>query len=152
MASGWREARQLANKAGLVVAGFAKVEELIDARAGCRCFCTPPTRRPTGRPSSIANSRPLAGSNGGTATVIRELTGAEIELGHGPGKCGTCCASEGGATQRIIEGGGRLRRYRLGQEPGGGVAPQVNQIQDVHDRDERDHRQDTPRGARKPLS
>ena len=42
-------------------------------------------------------------------------------------------AAEGGSTHRLIEEARRLKRYRLGQEPGGGVPPQVNRTQDVHD-------------------
>jgi hypothetical protein len=75
----------------------------------------------------------LAGVEGKLAPVIRELTGAEMSLAIGRPNVIHAAAAEGGATHRLIEEARRIGRYRLGQEPGGDVSPQVNKQQDVHD-------------------
>ena len=63
------------------------------------------------------------GSESGPAAIVRELTGAEMSLAMGRPNVIHAAASEGGASRRIMQEARRLRRYRLGQEPGGGVPP-----------------------------
>ena len=75
----------------------------------------------------------LAGKGDGSAAAVRELTGAEMSLAMGRPNVIHAAAAEGGATRRLIEEARRLRRYRLGDQPGGDVPPQVNRTQDVHD-------------------
>src|SRR6185295_1770923 len=75
----------------------------------------------------------VAGPRCDQAAIIRELTGAEMSLAMGRPNVIHAAAAEGGATRRLIEEARRLKRYRLGQEPGGDVPPQVNRSQDVHD-------------------
>ena len=132
MARRLAEALSIANKAGLVIAGFAKVDELI-ARGQAAVVLHAADAAADGVAKLDRKFKAVAGPNGGTATVIRELTGAEMSLAMGRPNVIHAAAAEGGATHRLIEEARRLRRYRLGQEPGGGVPPQVNQIQDVHD-------------------
>ena len=132
MARRLAEALSIANKAGLVVAGFAKVEELI-VRLRAAVLLHAADGAPDGTDKLDRKFKALAGSGGGAAAFIRELTGAEMSLAMGRPNVIHAAAAEGGATRRLIEEARRLRRYRLGQEPGGGVPPQVNQPQDVHD-------------------
>ena len=132
MARRLAEALSIANKAGLVVAGFAKVEELIAAGEGGRAASRGRCRSRRG-----GETRPqiqgLAGPDERPATHRSRIDGCRIELGHGAAKCDTCCSGRGRREPAAHRRGTALRRYRLGQEPGGGVPPQVNRTQDVHD-------------------
>ena len=132
MARRLAEALSIANKAGLVVAGFAKVEELI-TRERAAVLLHAIDAATDGVAKLDRKFKAVAGTEGSPATIIRELTGAEMSLAMGRPNVIHAAAAEGGATHRLIEEARRLRRYRLGQEPGGGVPPQVNQTQDVHD-------------------
>ena len=132
MARRLAESLSIANKAGLAVAGFAKVEELITReRAAVLIHATDAAA--DGAAKLDRKFKALASPRSSPAAVIRELTGAEMSLAMGRPNVIHAAAAEGGATRRLIEEARRLRRYRLGQEPVGGVPPQVNQTQDVHD-------------------
>jgi predicted RNA-binding protein YlxR (DUF448 family) len=132
MARRLAESLSIANKAGLAVAGFAKVEELITReRAAVLIHATDAAA--DGAAKLDRKFKALASPESSPAAVIRELTGAEMSLAMGRPNVIHAAAAEGGATLRLIEEARRLRRYRLGQEPVGGVPPQVNQTQDVHD-------------------
>jgi predicted RNA-binding protein YlxR (DUF448 family) len=126
------EALSIANKAGLVVAGFAKVDEQI-ARERVAVLLHAADAASDGMAKLDRKFKALVGAGSGGAAAIRELTGAEMSLAMGRPNVIHAAAAEGGATRRLIEEARRLRRYRLGQEPGGGVPPQVNNTQDVHD-------------------
>ena len=132
MARRLSEALSIANKAGLVIAGFAKVDELI-ARGQAAVLLHAADAAADGVAKLDRKFKAVTCPDDGPATVIRELTGAEMSLAMGRPNVIHAAAAEGGATHRLIEEARRLRRYRLGQEPGGGAPPQVNQIQDVHD-------------------
>jgi predicted RNA-binding protein YlxR (DUF448 family) len=132
MARRLADALSIANKAGLVVAGFAKVDELI-ARERAAALVHAADAAADGVVKLDRKFKALAGVEGKPAPIIRELTGAEMSLAMGRPNVIHAAAAEGGATHRLIEEARRLRRYRLGQEPGGGVPPQVNRTQDVHD-------------------
>jgi predicted RNA-binding protein YlxR (DUF448 family) len=126
------DALSITNKAGLVVAGFAKVDELI-TRKRAAALIHAADAAADGVAKLDRKFKALAGVEGKPAPIIRELTGAEMSLAMGRPNVIHAAAAEGGATHRLIEEARRIRRYRLGQEPGGGVPPQVNQTQDVHD-------------------
>jgi uncharacterized protein len=126
------EALSLANKAGLAVAGFTKVQERIaDGSAAVLLHATDAAA--DGVEKLDRNFRALAGADAYSSSVVRELTGAEMSLAMGRPNVIHAAAAEGGATRRLIEEARRLKRYRLGQKPGGDVPPQVNHTQDMHD-------------------
>jgi uncharacterized protein len=126
------EALSIANKAGLVVAGFAKVDELI-TRERAAALIHAAGAAADGVAKLDRKFKAVAGSETKPAPIIRELTDAEMSLAMGRPNVIHAAAAEGGATRRLIEEARRLKRYRLGQEPGGRVPPQVNRTQDVHD-------------------
>jgi predicted RNA-binding protein YlxR (DUF448 family) len=126
------EALSIANKAGLVVAGFAKVEEQI-ARERVAVLLHAADAANDGMEKLDRKFKALTGLESAPARIVRELTGGEMSLAMGRPNVIHAAAAEGGATRRLIEEARRIRRFRLGQEPGGGVPPQVNRSQDVHD-------------------
>jgi uncharacterized protein len=132
MARRLADALSIANKAGLVVAGFAKVDELI-TRQRAAVLVHAADAAADGVAKLDRKFKALADVEGKSAPIIRELTSAEMSLATGRPNVIHAAAAGGGATHRLIEEARRLRRYRLGQEPGGGVQPLVNQTQDVHD-------------------
>jgi hypothetical protein len=132
MARRLADALSIANKAGLVVAGFAKVDELI-TRQRAAVLVHAADAAADGVAKLDRKFKALADVEGKPAPIIRELTSAEMSLATGRPNVIHAAAAGGGATHRLIEEARRLRRYRLGQEPGGGVQPLVNQTQDVHD-------------------
>jgi predicted RNA-binding protein YlxR (DUF448 family) len=132
MARRLADALSIANKAGLVVAGFAKVDELI-TRGGAAVLVHAADAAADGVAKLDRKFKALADARGKPAPIIRELTGAEMSLAMGRPNVIHAAAAGGGAAHRLIEEARRLRRYRLGQEPGGGAPPPVNQTQDVHD-------------------
>jgi predicted RNA-binding protein YlxR (DUF448 family) len=119
------EALGLANKAGLAVAGFAKVWALM---AGNRAVVLihAADAATDGVVKLDRKFNALAKDGAATEAAIRELSGAEMSLAMGRPNVIHAAAAEGGATRRLIEEARRLRRYRLGQEPGGRVSPPVN--------------------------
>lgn len=132
MARRLAQALSIANKAGLAVAGFAKVEELITGE-GAAVLLHASDAANDGVGKLDRKFKAVTGNEGSPATIVCELTGAEMSLAMGRPNVIHAAAAEGGATRRLIEEARRLRRYRLGQEPGGDVPPQVNRTQDVHD-------------------
>jgi predicted RNA-binding protein YlxR (DUF448 family) len=132
MAKRLAEALSLANKAGLVVAGFAKVEELIGRRRAVALIHAAEAA-PDGVTKLDRQFKGLLGPDAAAGATVGELTGAELSLAMGRPNVIHAAAAGGGAAHRLIEEARRLRRYRLDQEPGGGAPPQVNKIQDVHD-------------------
>jgi predicted RNA-binding protein YlxR (DUF448 family) len=113
MARRLAEAVSLANKAGLLVAGFAKVEDLIgQGRA------TVLIQAADGAADSAAKlARKFAASVGperAAEATVAELPGAQLDLAIGRSNVVHAAASGGGAAQRILEEARRLRRYRSG--------------------------------------
>jgi uncharacterized protein len=132
MARRLAEALSIANKAGLVVAGFTKVEEAI-AGAKAAALVHAADAADDGVEKLDRKFNMLNAKTESPSVIIRELTGAEMSLAMGRPNVIHAAAAEGGATHRLIEEARRLKRYRLGQDPGGCVPPQVNRTQDVHD-------------------
>src|SRR5262245_53493796 len=127
MARRLAEALSLANKAGLAVAGFAKIEALI-ARKKAVVLIHASDGAAHGMAKLDGKFNALTKPGDGPAAAICELTGAEMSLAMGRPNVIHAAAAEGGATRRRIAEARRLRRYR-GREPGGGVAPPVNGIE-----------------------
>ena len=126
------EAVSIANKAGLVVAGFAKVEELITAgRAVALVHAA--DAAVDGVEKLDRKFKALAGLGDGDTEIVRELSGAELSLAMGRSNVVHAAAAEGGASRRLIDEARRLGRYRRGGAPEGGLRPGLEPTQDVHD-------------------
>ena len=110
------EAVSLANKAGLLVAGFAKVEELIEAGEAVALIHAADAAA-DGVGKLDRKFKALRGPNDTPAAIVRELAGAELSLAMGRPNVIHAAAAEGGASLRLIEEARRLGRYRLGSDP-----------------------------------
>jgi len=126
------EAVSLANKAGLLVAGFAKVEELIEGGEAVALIHAADAAA-DGVGKLDRTFKALRGPNDTPAAIVRELAGAELSLAMGRPNVIHAAAAEGGASLRLIEEARRLGRYRLGSAPAGCPLPDNITTQDVHD-------------------
>lgn len=126
------EAVSIANKAGLLVAGFAKVEELIEAGRAVALIHAADAA-PAGVAKLDRKFKALGGLDDATAAIIRELAGVELSLAMGRPNVIHAAAADGGASRRLIEEAGRLGRYRQGGTPDGRLPPETQPTQDVHD-------------------
>lgn len=107
------DALSLANKAGLVVAGFAKVEEAIKAgRASVLLHASDAAQ--DGMAKLDGRFRAATGSGSEADQITKEMTSAEMSLALGRLNVVHAAASEGGASRRMLEAAGRLRRFRTG--------------------------------------
>jgi predicted RNA-binding protein YlxR (DUF448 family) len=116
------EAVSIANKAGLLVAGFAKVGELIEGGRAVALIHAADAAA-DGASKLDRKFKALGGLEGALATIILELTGAELSLALGRPNVIHAAAAEGGASRRLIEEARRLGRYRLGSAPDGCLLP-----------------------------
>jgi uncharacterized protein len=112
------EAVSLANKAGLLVTGFGKVEELI-ARGRAVLLIHAADGAVDGVQKLSRKFAALIGAEreadrAGHA-IVTELAGPQLDLAIGRPNVVHAAASGGGAAQRIVEEAGRLRRYRSGE-------------------------------------
>ena len=88
------EALSLANKAGLLVAGFAKVEGLLE-QGQAALLLHAGDAAADGAEKLDRKFKALVGPERFQKSTVAELTSARIELGHRPAKCGTCCSVRG---------------------------------------------------------
>jgi predicted RNA-binding protein YlxR (DUF448 family) len=102
------EAVSMARKAGLLLAGFAKVEALID-QGEAELLLHAAEAAADGVAKLDRKFRVLGGSN---EAIIRELTSAELSLAIGRSNVVHAAASAGGACRRIVYDANRLRQYR----------------------------------------
>ena len=108
------EAVSIANKAGLLIAGFAKVDALITA--GRAAVLIHAADGAGGGASKLDRKyKALVGAEQAENTVVNELTGPELDLAIGRSNVVHAAASEGGASRRILQEARRLRRYRSGE-------------------------------------
>ena len=128
------ETVSLANKAGLLVAGFAKVEELIAAGRAVVVIHAVEAAA-DGAQKLDRKFKVLARSPDGQAEIVRELTVAELSLAMGRPSVIHAAAADGGASRRLIDEARRLGRYRRGGAPDGRLppVPEPEPTQDVHD-------------------
>jgi predicted RNA-binding protein YlxR (DUF448 family) len=106
-----REAVSIANKAGLLVTGFAKVHDLIDGgRATVLIHAADAAL--DGAAKLDRKFKALVGAEAAGATIVSELTGPELDLAIGRSNVVHAAACKGGASQRILQEAKRLRRYR----------------------------------------
>jgi hypothetical protein len=115
MARRLAEAVSLANKAGLLVTGFAKVEELIaKGRAAVLVHAADAAADGAGKLSRKLVA--VMGAERAREATVAELTGQQLDLAIGRSNVVHAAATEGGAAHRILQEAGRLRRYRS-EEP-----------------------------------
>jgi uncharacterized protein len=106
-----REAISIANKAGLVVAGFAKIYDLIDS--GRATLLIHAADAAAGGAAKLDRKfKALIGPEAASAATVNELAGAELDLAIGRSNVVHAAACQGGASQRILQEAKRLRRYR----------------------------------------
>lgn len=107
------EAISLANKAGLIVAGFAKVENLIVQERAAVLI-----QAADGAVDGVTKlSRKFAAAVGperASEAIVAELQGEQLDLAIGRSNVVHAAASGGGAARRILEEARRLRQYRSG--------------------------------------
>jgi hypothetical protein len=103
----------------LLVAGFAKVEELI-ARGRAVLLLHAADGAPDGAEKLSRKFRAQMAVDGGVAragqAIVTELAGEQLDLAMGRSNVVHAAATEGGAARRILQEAGRLRRYRS-EEP-----------------------------------
>jgi predicted RNA-binding protein YlxR (DUF448 family) len=114
------EALSLTNKAGLLVAGFAKVEGLLQ-QAAAVILIHASDAAADGVEKLNRKFKALVGSEGCENSILAELTSAELSLAIGRPNVVHAAASEGGASQRMLQEAVRLRRYRAGEGQGPGL-------------------------------
>ena len=105
------DALALANKAGLVVAGFSKVEDRI-ASGEVALLLHASDGAIDGASKLDGRLRAQAEAAGRPAEICKELTSEEMSLALGRMNVVHAAATEGGATRRLQEEAGRLRRFR----------------------------------------
>jgi uncharacterized protein len=109
------ETTSLANKAGLLVTGFAKVEALLEQnRADVLLHAR--DAAVDGAAKLDRKFKALVGADRAQAATVTELTSAELGLAIGRANVIHAAASAGGASQRILQEAERLRRYRTGED------------------------------------
>lgn len=109
------DALALANKAGAIVAGFTKVEERI-ASGEAALVLHASDAAPDGAGKLDGRLRAVAEAGGPPAEICKELTSEEMSLALGRMNVVHAAATEGGATRRLLEEAGRLRRFRTNSD------------------------------------
>jgi uncharacterized protein len=106
----------LANKAGLVVAGFAKVEAALGG--GDVVALIQGNDGAAGGADKLDRKHfAIMASRGLSSVVIRELTIDQISLAIGRSNVVHAALSQGGAAMRLLEEARRLMRFRASPEP-----------------------------------
>jgi predicted RNA-binding protein YlxR (DUF448 family) len=126
------EAVSIANKAGLLVVGFAKVAQSIEAGRAIALMHAVDAAA-DGVDKLDRKFKALGRDAGAPATIVRELAGTELSLAFGRPNVIHAAAAEGGASRRLIEEARRLGRYRLGPAQTVACCRQHEPTQDVHD-------------------
>jgi len=108
------EAVSLANKAGLLVSGYARVEEMIEK--GRAVVLLQASDGSAGGAAKLERKfSALCDPERAEQAIVKELTGPELDLAIGRSNVVHAAASEGGASRRILQEAARLRRYRSGE-------------------------------------
>jgi len=106
-------ALSLANKAGLVLTGFDKVEALLDGgRAAALLHGL--DAAPDGRRKLDRKFTAIQRDKGRTAAIVDWLTIEQLSLAIGRSNVVHAGLKQGGATHRFLREAERLRRYRSG--------------------------------------
>jgi predicted RNA-binding protein YlxR (DUF448 family) len=110
------ETISLANKAGLVTTGSTRVEEAI-ATGKAVLLIHAADAAPGGQAKLDRKFETLVGPERAKEATVCELAGIELDLAIGRSNVVHAAASDGGASQRILQEAARLKRYRSGSEP-----------------------------------
>jgi uncharacterized protein len=105
------DAISIARKAGLLVAGFVKVEQMID-QGQAVVLVHAADAAGDGVAKLDRKFRALAGLGADPEPIVRQLTSAELSLAIGRANVVHAAASGGGASRRIAYEANRLRHYR----------------------------------------
>ena len=97
--------------AGLLVAGFTKVDALISG-SGAIVLLHASDGAADGAGKLDSKFKALGAATGAKSSIFRELTSAEMSLALGRLNVVHAAASEGGASRRIVLEAERLRRFR----------------------------------------
>ncbi len=116
------DALSLANKAGLVTAGFAQVEALLEAGQAV-ALLQGSDGAEGGRDKLDRKYRAISAAHGSPATIVDAFTIAEISLAMGRTNVVHAGLIQGGATKRFLSEAGRVQRYRTGVEGRDDTAP-----------------------------
>jgi hypothetical protein len=117
------DALSLANKAGLVVTGFAKVEAEIGSGA-VRVLLHGTDGSEDGHRKLERRLNAVSRATGNPVTVCAELTVEQLSLALGRPNVVHACLGTGGATALFIAEVGRLGRYRAAADTfNGGLSP-----------------------------
>ena len=108
------EAVSLANKAGLLVAGFAKVDTLLD-QGEVAVLIHAVDAATDGAGKLDRKFKAVMGPEVAETALVAELTVAELSLAMGRLNVVHAAATAGGASQRLLQEAARLRRYRAGE-------------------------------------
>jgi predicted RNA-binding protein YlxR (DUF448 family) len=113
MARRLAEAISLANKAGLLVAGFAKVDDLI-GQGRAAVLIQAADSAADGAARLARKFEASVGPKRAAQAIVAELPGEQLDLAIGRSNVVHAAASGGGAAERILGEARRLRRYRSG--------------------------------------
>jgi predicted RNA-binding protein YlxR (DUF448 family) len=105
-------ALSLANKAGLVIAGFEKVFAALD-KGPVRAVLHGTDAAADGRSKIDRKYKAIQASRGVSATIVDVLTIAQMSLAIGRGSVVHAALIPGGLSDRFLEEAERLGRYRL---------------------------------------
>jgi uncharacterized protein len=104
-------ALSLANKAGLVIAGFEKIFAALD-KGPVRAVLHGTDAAADGRSKIDRKYKAIQASRGVSATIVDVLTIAQMSLAIGRGSVVHAALTPGGLSDRFLEEAERLRRYR----------------------------------------
>lgn len=110
----------IANKAGALVSGFSRVEELI-ARGQAAVLIHAADGSPDGKAKLDRKFSALRGAEQAAEATVNELTGPELDLAMGRSNVVHAAATASGASRRILQEAGRLGRYRGAEPVGKGI-------------------------------
>ena len=113
MARRLAEAISLARKAGLLVVGFARVDELL-ARGQAVLIIHAADAGKDGAAKLSRKFEALLGPERAAQAIVTDLTGQQLDLAIGRSNVVHAAASGGGASRRVLQEAARLRRYRSG--------------------------------------
>lgn len=105
------QALSLANKAGLVIAGFEKVFAALD-KGTVAAVLHGADAAADGRLKIDRKFKAIQRSRGAAAPIVDVLTIAQMSLAIGRGSVVHAALTPGGLTDRFLEAVGRLARYR----------------------------------------
>jgi predicted RNA-binding protein YlxR (DUF448 family) len=104
------EAVSLANKAGLLVAGFAKVSGMMEQKRVVLLIHAADAAA-DGVAKLDRKFKALMPDEADSLHIVTDLAGAELDLAMGRSNVVHAAASAGGASQRIVQEAVRLERY-----------------------------------------